>query len=152
MAKIVLIYASMSGNTEKMAEAIANGVEVAGGEIKVMDVMYSASAQELIEYDGVILGSYTWGDGELPDDILDLYEEMEKVDLYGKKAAVFGSGDNGYNYFCAAVDILMEKLKECGADVYSEGLKVDLTPTEHDEEMCRTFGRNFVAFLHASTV
>lgn len=146
MARIVLIYASMTGNTEMMAEAVVKGIQETGEEVKVIDVMNGVFAKDLLEYDGILLGSYTWGDGELPDDFLEFYEEMDGIDLRGKKAAVFGSGDTGYNHFCAAVDILMEKLKELGADVLPEGLKVDLTPNE-DEEECKILGKKFTAFL-----
>ena len=59
---------------------------------------------------------------------LDFYDEMESINLSGKKAAVFGSCDSGYPNFGAAVDILMEKLRERGAEVYPKGLKVDNTP------------------------
>ena len=152
MAKIVLIYASMSGNTEMMAEAVVKGIQEAGEEVKVIDVMNGVFAKDLLDYDGILLGSYTWGDGELPDDFLEFYEEMEGIDLTGKKAAVFGSGDTGYYDFCAAVDILSEKLKERGADVLPEGLKVDLTPSEDEEEACTTLGRDFAAFLHTAKV
>ena len=46
----------------------------------------------------------------------------------------------------------MKKLKERGADVLLEGLKVDLSPGEDAEEACRTLGRNFAAFLNTSKV
>ncbi len=152
MTNIVLIFASMSGNTEMMAEAVVKGIQEAGEEVKVIDVMNGAFAKGLLDFDGILLGSYTWGDGELPDDFLEFYEEMEGIDLTGKKAAVFGSGDTGYYDFCAAVDILTEKLKERGADVMPEGLKVDLTPGEEEEEACKTLGKKFVAFLNTAKV
>ena len=96
-----------------------------------------------------MLGSYTWGDGELPDDFLDFYDEMEDIDLAGKKAVVFGSCDSGYMSFGAAIDILMEKLSERGADVYPNGLKVDLTPDIEEEAACRNIGKKFISFLKA---
>ena len=68
MTKIILIYASMSGNTEMMAEEVANGVRQEGEEIEVIDIMDGIEASELENYDGILLGSYTWGDGELPDE------------------------------------------------------------------------------------
>jgi flavodoxin I len=59
-----------------------------------------------------LLGAYTWGDGELPDDFLDFYDEMDRIQLIGKKAAVFGSCDSAYPKFGAAVDIVIKKLNE----------------------------------------
>ena len=50
---------------------------------------------------------------------------MEGVELKGKKAAVFGPGDSSYSLFCEAVDILEKRLKECGAEIIIDSLKID---------------------------
>ncbi|MDM5187667.1 flavodoxin [Bacillus sp. DX4.1] len=147
MSKLVMIFASMSGNTEEMADHIAGTIRETGKEIEVIDMMTMPEASVLEGYDGIILGAYTWGDGELPDDFLDFYDEMEEIDLAGKKAAVFGSCDSAYPKYGAAVDILVEKLQECGAEVVLEGLKVELTPEEEDVEKCLQFGAEFVKHL-----
>lgn len=146
MAKVIMVFTSMTGNTEEMAEAIAEGVREQGAELDVKEVL-DATATELEEYDGILLGAYTWGDGELPDDFLDFYDELDDVDLTGKKAAVFGSCDSSYEKYGAAVDILIEKLQERGAEVVLEGLKVELTPTKEEKQLCIAFGRNFAKQL-----
>lgn len=52
-----------------------------------------------------IVASYTYGvDGDLPDEIVDFYEELEEIDLTGKIYGVVGSGDTFYEQFCTAVD------------------------------------------------
>lgn len=140
MAKIVLVFASMTGNTEEIAKLIGKGVEETGVELTMCELP-AADPKELVNYDGIILGSYTYGDGELADEFLDYYDEMNGLDLEGKMAAVFGSGDMAYDQFCAAVDILSEKLTELGAIITQEGLKVELNPD--DEELCISFGREF---------
>ncbi|MBO1515199.1 flavodoxin [Metabacillus bambusae] len=147
MAKITLIFASMSGNTEMMAQAIAKGVKEMGEQIEVIDVFDGPDVIDLESVDGILLGAYTWGDGELPDDFLDFYDEMDSIQLIGKKAAVFGSCDSAYPEFGAAVDILIKKLKERGAEVFSKELKIELTPGVKEIEECRTFGKKFVTFL-----
>ncbi|WP_297988378.1 flavodoxin [Anoxybacillus sp.] len=146
MTKAIMIFTSMTGNTEEMAEAIAEGVREQGIELNVKEVL-DAVAVELEQYDGILLGAYTWGDGELPDDFLDFYDELDDVDLTGKKAAVFGSCDSSYEKYGAAVDILIEKLQERGAEVVLEGLKVELTPTNEEKQLCIAFGRNFAKQL-----
>ncbi len=145
--KFVMIFASMSGNTEEMADHIAGAIREAGNEIEVIDIMDTPKASILEEYDGIILGAYTWGDGDLPDDFLDFYDEMEEIQLAGKKAAVFGSCDSAYPKYGAAVDILEEKLRERGAEVVIKGLKVELTPEDEDVEKCLQFGSEFVKYL-----
>jgi len=133
----------MSGNTEQLAEAYEEGIRSqAGIELDVIQAM-DADASVLKDYDGIAIGSYTWGEGELPDEFLDFFEELDGLDLSGKKAAVFGTGDKSYDIFCAAVDIFNDKLKELGADVIQEGFKVELTPNDGEIEQCRELGKNF---------
>lgn len=146
LANIILIYASMTGNTEEMAEAISEGIREAGGELEMKSVV-DATASELEQYDGILLGAYTWGDGDLPDEFLDFYDEMDDIALSGKKAAVFGSCDSTYPEFGAAVDTLIDKLKEIGADVVLPGLKIELTPDEQQKNECAEFGKKFLSIV-----
>jgi len=147
MAKILIAFASMSGNTEEIAELIKTTIESPSHEIEMKEIE-NISSQKLLDYDGIILGAYTWGDGELPYEVEDFYDDIEGLDLAGKKVAVFGSGDHAYPKFCAAVDILEERLIACGADLVEEGLKVELAPeTEEDIERCVTFAFNFSSKL-----
>jgi len=126
MAKVILIYGSTTGNTEALAEAVASGLNEGGAEVTVKNVV-DASVNELADYDSVVLGCPTWGEGELQDDFIDFYEEMSSISLTGKKAAVFGTGDSELypDTFCKAVEILENRLKECGAEIIVESFKVD---------------------------
>lgn len=146
MSNIILIYASMTGNTEEMSEAVAEGIREEGGEL-VMKSVLDANVSELKQYEGILLGTYTWGDGDLPDEFLDFYDEMDHIQLKYKRAAVFGSCDSAYLAYGAAVDTLIEKLKELGADVVLPGLKIEMTPSSQDKETCKEFGRQFVRQL-----
>ncbi|MBA2874748.1 flavodoxin [Thermaerobacillus caldiproteolyticus] len=149
MAKLIMVYTSMTGNTEEMADAIVEGIKEEGFDIEVKEVL-DADAEELEAYDGILLGAYTWGDGELPDDFLDFYDDMEDIDLSEKKAAVFGSCDSNYEKYGAAVDILIDKLKEIGAEVVLEGLKIELAPSNEERETCKQFGKRFVQSVVAT--
>lgn len=148
MSKIVLVYASLTGNTEEMADAISEGIREAGLELTVKEVI-DASANELEDYQGIILGAYTWGDGELPDEFLDFYEEMEDIELNGRISAVFGSADSSYAQFGAAVDLLLDKLNERGATNVLEGFKIELSPSKEEKEACKAFGRKFAEILQS---
>lgn len=144
MSNIIIVFASMTGNTEEMAEAVAAGMAETVQRLELKDVM-DTDVEDLKEYDGVLLGAYTWGDGELPDEFLDFYEELDDLNLSGMPAAVFGSCDSSYPFYGAAVDTLDEKLRELGADLLLDGLKVELTPSEEEREICKQFGRSFAA-------
>jgi flavodoxin I len=146
MKKILIAYASMTGNTEMMAESIADGIRVTIENVLVKDII-EIDVDDLLTYDGIILGAYTWISGSLPDELLDFYDDMESLDLSDKKAAVFGSGDTMYESFGAAVDILENRLRTCGADIIQQGLKIELTPTNVELEQCSRFGYNFAKQL-----
>lgn len=146
MPNIILVYASMSGNTEEMAQAVAEGARNEGASVDIRECM-SASADELTNFDGVLLGSYSWGEGELPDELLDFADDLDELDLSGKKAAVFGSGDSSYEIFGGAVDILFEKLTNVGAEIALDRVKVDGPPTDKELQMCKEFGASFAKLL-----
>ncbi|ULO09405.1 flavodoxin [Paenibacillus sp. 19GGS1-52] len=143
MAKVLVAYASLTGNTEEIAELIAEGIRQAGGEA-VLKSVTDCNADEIKSYESVLLGAYTWGDGELPDEFLDFYEEMDELDLSTHKAAAFGSGDTGYEIYCGAVNLIEEKLKERGATILQESLKIEYGPSAPEKETCRQFGRQFI--------
>lgn len=144
MNTFLVLYASMSGNTEGIAKLIEEGIMEAGGQVELKEIM-DAKPEDLLDYEGILLGSYTWGDGELPDEFLDFYDEMDGLDLSGKKIAVFGSGDHAYIHYCAAVDILETKVKECGAELVQEGLKIEMSPYGPEVEDCKNFGKRFAS-------
>ncbi|WP_077620562.1 flavodoxin [Bacillus sinesaloumensis] len=142
MNNAILVYASMSGNTELMATYIAEGIKEKGVQLDVKEC-FEVTPGDLVKYDGIIIGSYTWGDGELPDELIDFYDEMDQLEFHHKKSAVFGSGSTLYSNFGGAVDLLMEKLKERGAEIIGSPLKVEYTPNDQDEIACKDFGRLF---------
>jgi len=89
-AKVVLIFGSTTGNTEMLAEHVAAGLERGMAKVTVKNVT-EASVDELADYDAVILGCSTWGEGDLQDDFVDFHEAMEGVSLEGKKGSSFWS-------------------------------------------------------------
>ncbi|QDK68801.1 flavodoxin [Bacillus halotolerans] len=143
MGKILLVYATMSGNTEAMADLIEKGLQEAEAEVDRFEAMDIDDAELFNDYEHIILGTYTWGDGDLPDEFLDLAEEMEALDFTGKTCAVFGSGDTAYEYFCGAVDTLEEKIKERGGEIVLPSVKVEMNPEGEEEVVLKEFGRQF---------
>jgi flavodoxin I len=125
MKKAIVIYGSTTGNTEIASEAVEKGLKNSGIEVVKKDVKDS-SVDEVKEYDFVILGSSTWGEGELQDDFEEFYDAMDDS-FNGASVAVFGCGDSDMfpHCFCKAVDQIEEKAKECGAKIVGESYKID---------------------------
>ena len=119
MNKIGVFYGSTTGTTEDLAHRIAEKLDVPSAH--VFDV--SKLTEALVnEYDVLVLGSSTWGAGELQDDWYDGVKVLKKCDLSHKSVALFGCGDSDSysDTFCDAIGILYEDLKDthckfCGA-------------------------------------
>ncbi|KGX84966.1 flavodoxin [Pontibacillus litoralis] len=148
MATIVIAYASMSGNTEEMADLIKEDLEQAGHTVTLeeIDVL---EAHTLTDYDGILIGSYTWNDGDLPYEAEEFYEDLAEVDLTNKRAAVFGSGDTAYPLYCEAVHTFEKQLTQCGATIVQEGLKIEMAPTtDEDYDNIASFSKQFATFFN----
>jgi flavodoxin short chain len=139
----MLVYASLTGNTREGAEIIEDKFLELGADIDVME-SYDADPFDFEAYDICIVGTYTYGtEGELPDEIIDFYEELEDVDLEGKVYGVFGSGDTFYvGLYGKSVDdfeVQFEKTKAVkGADV----VKYELDPDDEAIEMLKKFAED----------
>lgn len=140
MGSILMLYASMTGNTELMAEAMVDYLETLGYEVTTKTFDFDPiTPEELLGYDGILIGTHTWDDGELPYEVEDFYEELDDVDLTGKKFGIFGSADSFYDSYGGAVDLLWDRLHQLGAMLVPNKLKVDLEPNAEDIQDCRHF-------------
>lgn len=131
MARIFIGFASMSGNTEEMADLIKERLE--GDHDIHLEEIEEIEPDFLAGFDAVLLGSYTWNDGDLPYEVEDFYEDLEDIDLKGKGIAVFGSGDTSYPQFCEAVNLFEDRLTAVGGERMSEGWKVDMHPDKEED-------------------
>ncbi|GGF27094.1 flavodoxin [Halobacillus andaensis] len=148
MTNIILLFASMSGNTEEMAATIenqlkSNGFPVSSFQIDVDEI----EVEDLLKYDAILFGTYTWGDGDVPYELEDFFEDLGEVDLGGKEVALFGSCDSLYPIYGGAVDKFEKQFTDCGATVILPSLKVELTPNEEDAQSCRQFAESFIKHL-----
>ena len=110
MKSVGVFYGSSTGTTQDIAAKLAKALGVDASN--VFDIAKS-SVVDFANYDVLLLGSSTWGDGDLQDDWMDVESDLESVDLTGKDVALFGVGD-GYSYsdsFCSAVGKLHSLLQ-----------------------------------------
>ena len=54
---------------------------------------------QLTEYDAVIIGTYTWGDGDIPTEMLPLYRAFENQEVSKIVTGIVGTGDRFYPNF-----------------------------------------------------
>ncbi|MCF6158347.1 MAG: FprA family A-type flavoprotein [wastewater metagenome] len=147
--QIVIFYASMYGNTKRMAEAIAKGVSTVNTEVKLYDaaaVSPEVMRCEIESADGLLFGSSTLnGDAIRP--IWDIIDIIYSVNAKNKKFATFGT----YGWSGEATRLMEDRLKGLKLKIVQPALKVILTPSEEDLKKCSIFGYDFSqAFLSPS--
>ena len=113
MKKIGIIYGSTTGTCESLASQLAESLGVTTDNVHSADKLTDTL---IASYDVLILGTSTWGDGELQDDWYDGIKVLKNADLKGKAIALFGCGDSeSYcDTFCDGMGILYEELKDSG--------------------------------------
>lgn len=132
MATALIVYGSTTGNTEAVAEQIGKILHDTGMGVTVKNVTDTRVEELGAGYDLTVLGSSTWGDGdiEFQEDFAPFFDELDSASLKGKKVAVFGCGDSSYEHFCGAVDMLEEKMHNLGANLLNEPLRIDGYPED----------------------
>ncbi|QUB95126.1 flavodoxin [Leptotrichia sp. oral taxon 218] len=113
MAKVGIFYGSTTGVTEDIANRIAEKID--GAEVFNID----GNVDELENYDVLLLGTSTWGFGDLQDDWQAVLDDLANLNLAGKKVAYFGSGDQGTfsDTFMDGMAIINEEISKTGATV-----------------------------------
>jgi len=106
MPKILILYYSRTGNTEKMAKAIAEGAKTVQG-VEV-ELNYYVTPEGLSDFDAVIAGTPTYHH-DMPLSVKNLFEEaaVKNINLKGKIGAAFGS----YGWSGEAPRLVLEILK-----------------------------------------
>lgn len=90
MPKVLIAFAGRTGETQSMAEFIAEGVRFGGAEAKVINANQIKTEDDLAGYDAFVLGSATYH-GEMMQAMKTLLFLAEKVDMKGKPGGSFGA-------------------------------------------------------------
>jgi len=122
MSNNLILFGSTLGDTERIARRLA---ELLPGETRVASVANFRMAS-LRDFDRIILGTSTWGSGELQDDWEGALGQLSGLDLSGKTVALFGLGDaSAYpETFVDGLGILHEAVAQAGA------VRIGYWPTE----------------------
>jgi flavodoxin I len=113
MKNIAIIYGSSTDNTKNIALKIAK--KLSGENVLLKDVS-NINFRDLANYPNIILGTSTWGLGDLQDDWNSCLSELQDIDLNGKTLAFFGLGDS-YSYsdtFTDGMGLLYEAIEDKG--------------------------------------
>ena len=111
MSNTIVIYGSSTGTCEAIAEKIAQKLGCEALNVQEL------SADVVAQNQNLILGTSTWGAGELQDDWYDGLSVLKNADLSGKTIALFGCGDcSTYSdTFVGGIGELYDGIKQSGA-------------------------------------
>jgi len=140
MSKVAIVFWSSTGNTETMANCIAEGAGAAATVVSIADMTPAA----LANYDVVAFGCPAMGSEQLEESEFEPMFAGLEGSLNGKKIALFGSygwGDGQWmRDWC-------ERAKGDGAVLFSdEGLICNETPDDDAQEACRKLGADLAAW------
>jgi len=133
---IGIFYGSNGGATETVAETIQEKLELESTLHDIADVDMS----QFDKYSHIIIGTSTWGEGELQDDWEKAFEDFQNVSFAGKTLAFFGLGDQeGYEEnFLDGMGILHDAAVNSGALVVGNAWSTE--SYEYDESVAEQDG------------
>ncbi len=143
MAKILILYYSRTGNTEKMAKAVAEGARTVPK--MEAELNYYVAPETLNNFDSIIVGVPTYHH-DMTVDIKMLFEEaaVRNVNLKGKIGASFGS----YGWSGEAPKLALEIIKnKFEMQVIEPPLLIRYTPDQTGLEKCKEFGKEIAERL-----
>lgn len=140
MEKVLIAYWSGTGNTEAMAQAIANGIKNAGAECDVVNV---SENPDVTSYDKIAFGCPAMGAENLEEGEFEPFFEDAESKISGKKVALFGSygwGDGEWMQEWAT------RTTNAGANLFNNNLIINETPDDEGISNCEAFGETFAKF------
>ena len=136
MAKIAVVFWSGTGNTETMANAVAEGAKEKGAEVDIIGAA-EFSADSAASYDAIAFGCPAMGAEILEEDEFQPMWDGVKGSLSGKKIVLFGSYGWGDGEWMRNWE---EDAKAAGAVLASDGLTVNEAPDDDATAQCKALG------------
>ena len=142
MSKVAVVYWSSTGNTEAMANEVAEGAKAAGAEVSVM-TPDDFSADKMDEYDAIAFGCPAMGAEELEETEFEPMFSACISRLGGKKIALFGSYGWGNQEWMRDWE---DRIVADGATVVNgEGIAVNGTPGPDAEDELKALGQTLAS-------
>ena len=136
MSKVAVVYWSGTGNTEEMANAVAEGAKDAGCEVSLTPAA-EFSAGQMDDFDAVAFGCPAMGAEELEDSEFDPLFQDCRSKLSGKKIALFGSYGWGDGEWMRTWE---ETCQGDGAKLVCESVICQETPDDEALDACKKLG------------
>ena len=140
MSKVAIVFWSGTGNTQAMADAVADGAKSAGAEVTVMGPS-DFGKDKVTEFDAIAFGCPAMGAEVLEEDEFEpMFADVEGS-LGGKKIAIFGSYGWGDGQWMREWE---ERCKNAGAEFAAAPLMINEAPDDAGIADCKTLGASLV--------
>jgi flavodoxin I len=137
MKKVLVLYYSRTGNTEKMANAVSEGAQ-SGGNVEI-ELSFHVDTESLNSYDAILVGAPTYHH-DMPVDFKNLFEEaaVKGQNLKGKIGTAFGS----YGWSGEAPKLILEIMKnKFEMQTLEPPLLAKYSPDQNILNSCRNLGK-----------
>ena len=137
--KVVVVFDTMWGSTDKMARAITEGLASQGVDVKLLKLRSAVKSEvvaEILESKAVVVGSPTLNNQMYPS-LSAFLTYIIGLKPKGKLWSFFGS----YGWSRGAVKSMTEMTKKAGFDIFDSSLEVKFVPDQEDLQKSFEFGK-----------
>lgn len=131
-----IVYWSGTGNTEAMANAVADGVKNGGAEVEILSV--AAADESILESEVLLFGCPAMGAEELEESEFEPFFSSIESRLRGKKVGLFGSYDWGDGEW---MRVWQQRAEAAGAQMLADGVIAHNEPDAEAIAACEELGR-----------
>jgi flavorubredoxin len=145
MGKALIVYATRTGETQNIADLIAEGVRMAGHQADVVNIKTIKGENDLAGYDGYVFGSATYH-GDMLQTMKTFLFIAEKAQLEGKVGGAFGS----FGWSGEANDRIFQTMKNIfKMDMVGDCLRLKSSNLGGGVQMAQEYGRQLAQKLKA---
>ena len=140
MKKVLVAYVSRTGNTEQMAQYIAEGIRMTGQNVEMKKIGQIKSEKELEGFDGYVFGCPTYH-RDLTGGMKTFLFLAQKANMTGKIGGAFGSFTHSGESAQMIYDTMQHVYKMDTVDLGALNLKEQVVPTGEGQKACQDYGR-----------
>jgi flavorubredoxin len=145
MGKVLIAYATRTGETQNIADLIAEGVRLAGHQADVVNVKSIQNESAIAGYDGYVFGSSTYH-GEMLQAMKTFLFLAEKAGLEGKAGGAFGA----FGWSGEAHDRIFQTMKHVRKmEMVGDCLRLKSSSLGGGLQMAQEYGRQVAKKLGA---
>ncbi len=140
MKKVLVVYVSRTGKTQKMADYIAEGIRFSGNEADIKKTTEIKNEKDLEGYDGYVFGCPTYH-RDMTAGMKTFLFVAEKLNLVGKMGGAFGSYTHSGESAPMVFDTMQYVYKMDMVDLGPLSLKEAVIDTTDGTRACQDYGK-----------